>query len=154
MKKLILILVVLLIVNAGSNSQSFSTKLYLYGGRNSEVYLGCINCERTDTNSIWKSNGRYGNPFSGLSIWSERDPYGGFEIGYSPFDPTAKYPPMIKDKDGKSYGYLTANYRIENRAESSIARKIINLKREAYNEIFWIGGQNSVKPNPSRIHIE
>jgi len=148
MKKLIFVLVVLLIATAGSNSQSFSTKLYLYGGRNSEVYLGCINCERTDTNSIWKIFGRYGNTFSGLSIWSDRDPYGGFEIGYSPFDPIAKYPPMIKDKEGKSYGYLTANYRIENRAESSIARKIVSLKRKAYNEIFWVGGRNSVELNP------
>jgi hypothetical protein len=146
MKKLILILVILLIANAGSNSQSFSTKLYLFGGRNSEVYLGCINCELSDTNSIWKEFGRYGNPFSGLSIWSDRDPYGGFKIGFSPFDPTAKYPPMIKDKDGKSYGYLTANYRIENKAESDIARKILFFKRKAYKEIFWVGGWNSSLP--------
>jgi hypothetical protein len=135
--KLIVISLLFLTLAFCSYSQSFATKLYLYGGKDSEVYLGCINCELTDTNSIWKVDGRYGNQFSGLSIWSDRDPYGGFTIGYSPFDPTAKFPPMIKDKNGKSYGYLTTNTRIENISESDIARKILKYRQAAYKEIFW-----------------
>ena len=32
-------------------------KLHLYGGSNHDVYLGCLNCSKTDSNSIWNDFG-------------------------------------------------------------------------------------------------
>jgi len=35
--------------------------LHIYGGSNHDVYLGCMNCNKFDSNSIWNQFGTYGN---------------------------------------------------------------------------------------------
>ena len=50
-----ILFIFLLLVSAVS-----AQKLHLYGGSNHDVYLGCLNCSKTDSNSIWNDLGKYG----------------------------------------------------------------------------------------------
>ena len=105
----LLLVIFLLII-----SISYGQTLYLYGGTNHDVFLGCINCD----------------DYSSSSIWNEYSEY-------------ASYPPVIVDSRGNFYGYLTTNEYHAKRARSSLALllcKYYDLIREDvsvwYKKIF------------------
>lgn len=117
--------------------------LHLYGGENHDVYLGCINCNDIDQNSIWNSIGTYGSNISNKSIWNSIGTYGSDISTYSPFNSIAAYPPAIVDKDGNFYGYLTANNTNVKRADFKLAETICryyqNIQRDVsdwYKKLF------------------
>ncbi len=73
---------------------SFAQKaLHLYGGSNNDVYLGCLNCNSLNSNSIWNSLGTYGSYLNSNSIWNELGTYGGELSMYSPFNSLSNNPP-------------------------------------------------------------
>jgi hypothetical protein len=92
------------------------TPLELYGGKGHNIYLGCLNCNNVESNSIWNPVGTYGSQVSSLSIWNEVSEYGSQVSDYSPWNQLGNFPPVIVDKDGNFYGYLTLNEVHENRA--------------------------------------
>ena len=49
-------------------TSSFSQTLHLYGGKNHDVYLGCLNCDAYNSNSIWNEYGTYGSKYNSNSI--------------------------------------------------------------------------------------
>ena len=107
-----------------------ATTLYIYGGRDGEVYLGKLNASKLDSESIWNSLGKYGSYLSTESIWNEYGTYGSEFSTYSPFNEYATNPPVLLDKNGKSYGYFTANKYKPNRANYDLIDKICdNHKR-------------------------
>ena len=107
-----------------------STTLYIYGGRDGEVYLGKLNGSKLDSESIWNSLGTYGSYLSTESIWNEYGTYGSEFSTYSPFNEYASNPPVLIDQNGKSYGYFTANKYKPNRANYELIDKICdNHKR-------------------------
>src|SRR5258708_7841786 len=81
--------------------------LNLYGGEDHKEYLGCLNCNKFDSNSIWNAYGSYGSRYNSNSIWNKYGIYGGQYSSYSPFNANAEYPPVIVDENGGFYGYLT-----------------------------------------------
>ena len=83
--------------------------LYLFGGDNHDVFLGCVNASEYDSKSIWNKYGEYGSRYSSTSIWNDYGEYGGKYSNYSPFNPYASNPPAVVDAQGNFYGYLTAN---------------------------------------------
>jgi len=91
--------------------------LHLYGGSNQDQYLGCLNCDTFDKDSIWNSFGDYGNILSSKSIWNVNGNYGSTYSTYSPWSSYASYPPAIVDQDGQFYGYLTLNPYKSERSE-------------------------------------
>lgn len=107
-----------------------STTLYIYGGRDGEVFLGKLNASKFDSESIWNSLGTYGSHLSTDSIWNEFGTYGSEFSTYSPFNEYASNPPVLIDQNGKSYGYFTANKYKPNRANYELIDKICdNHKR-------------------------
>lgn len=83
--------------------------LHLYGGKNNDVYLGCLNCNNYDSDSIWNEYGTYGSSYNTNSIWNEYGTYGNEYNSYSPWNSYGSDPPVVVDKEGNFYGYFTVN---------------------------------------------
>ena len=96
----------------------------LYGGKDHDIYLGCLNCNKTDESSVWNQYGSYGSKYSNTCIWNKYSLYGGEYSDNSPFNQYANYPPVIVDKDGNFYGYFTLNKYHDKRATSNLALTI------------------------------
>lgn len=121
MKKITFLLLLLIFIIFTVNAQS---KLGVYGGKNHDVFLGCINCSDQESESVWNIYSDYGSTHSAKSIWNEIGIYGSKKSKYSPFNINAKYPPLIIDKKGKSYGYLTVDKKNPNRTLEPIGQLI------------------------------
>ncbi len=98
--------------------------LSIYGGKDNEVFLGYLNASKYDSKSIWNESGTYGNKYSSKSIWNTSCPYGNKYSQYSPWNNSASNPPILRDKNGVSYGYLTVNKYKTKRATNYTAIKI------------------------------
>ena len=72
------------------------------------TFLGNINNNPFDSDSLANSFGTYGNQFSFLSIWNEFATYGNAFSSYSPYNSFTSTPPEMYI-DGAFYGYLTKN---------------------------------------------
>ncbi len=119
MKKLQLIIVVF---SFFFTQTSFAQKaLHLYGGKDHDVYLGCLNCDKYNSYSIWNEYGTYGSKYNSKSIWNEYGTYGGEYSSYSPFNSYSSTPPIIVDKEGNSYGYFTTNEYKSDRSNLKLA---------------------------------
>lgn len=99
----------------------FSQTLHLYAGDDHDIYLGCLNCSRYDTNSIWNPYGNYGNSYSDNSIWNQYGKYGNGYNATCPWNQYALKPPVVVDKDGGFYGYLAVNQYQDKRANFELA---------------------------------
>ena len=75
--------------------------------------------------------GKYGSKYNSNSIWNEYGKYGSDYSNYSPFNEYASKPPVLKDKNGKIFGYFTANRYKYKRADYDIIDTIL----ENYEEI-------------------
>jgi hypothetical protein len=102
----------------------YSQTLHLYGGKNHDVYLGCLNCDKYNSNSIWNSYGTYGSKYNSISIWNSYGTYGSKYNSSSPWNSYSNDPPVVVDKDGNFYGYFTLNAYKNNRAEFGLALTI------------------------------
>lgn len=109
--------------------------LHLYGGENHDVYLGCLNCDDISQNSIWNSIGIYGSNISSTSIWNSIGIYGSDISSYSPFNAITSHPPIIVDKEGNFYGYLTANNIKNDRADFKLALAICKYYKEIQKDV-------------------
>jgi hypothetical protein len=87
----------------------------LFGDKNNEQYLGCLNCSQYALDSIMNEYGTYGNEFSNVSIWNTYGTYGSSYSQYSPWNRFATNPPAIVNQDGNFYGYFTINELFPNR---------------------------------------
>lgn len=137
MQKIILLFFVFvtLLINAQS--------IFIYGGKNNDVFLGCLNCSKYDKNSIWNAYSNYGSKYSSKSIWNKYGSYGGSYSSYSPFNEYTSDSPVLVDKNGNFYGYFTANKYKNQRTTNKLAllitkywEKIGDDVSEAYDEIF------------------
>jgi hypothetical protein len=84
-------------------------KLMIYGGKQHDVYLGCLNCEASEPESVFNEFGAYGSRYSPYSLWNALTPYGSVSSYMSPRNPQASDPPIVRDQDGRFQGYLTIN---------------------------------------------
>jgi hypothetical protein len=137
--KVSLVLLMLLFIN-----KSFAQKsLHIYGGKEHDVYLGCLNCDTYNPNSIWNTYGTHGSSYNSKSIWNSYGSYGSEYSNTSPFNTYAIDPPVIVDKDGGFYGYFTVNTYKDKRADFPLAMTIYkfydlirNDVAKWYNKIF------------------
>lgn len=132
MKKSLIVLSFLLLTLVGckksyeivNDPMSFSlmpsTILYIYGGNNEEDYLGKLNANKYDSESIWNEYGKYGNKYNTKCIWNAYGTYGSEYRSYSPFNDYASFPPVLRDIKGNFYGYFTSNKYKTNRANYGI----------------------------------
>jgi len=115
--------------------------LLLFAGKNHDEFIGCLNCSSIDDSSVCNSIGKYGSSISDKSIWNSIGDYGSTISSKSPWNTIAQYPPVIVDKNGNFYGYLTANTIQSKRTNNStlqrlteIANKDLNRARELFCE--------------------
>ncbi|AYZ13023.1 hypothetical protein V2E39_08170 [Chryseobacterium arthrosphaerae] len=109
--------------------------LHLYGGADQDQYLGCLNCDTFDKNSIWNKFSDYGNVYSSKSIWNAYGNYGSTYSTYSPWSAYASYPPAIVDEKGDFYGYLTLNPYKSERSELELARVLCKYHEDIKTDI-------------------
>lgn len=88
---------------------SASAELLVFGGRNHDVFLGCLNCSEYSTNSVLNEYGNFGSRYSAKSIRNAYSPYGSLYSSESACNPYASHPPVVIDRSGNFYGYLTLN---------------------------------------------
>lgn len=113
MKKILLTAFLSLVISALVQGQT----LHIYGGNNHDVYLGCLNCNKYDKNSIWNAYGTYGSKYNSNSIWNAYGTYGSKYNSASPWNSYSNDPPVIVDKDGGFYGYFTTKKYKSKRAD-------------------------------------
>ncbi|WGK93821.1 MULTISPECIES: hypothetical protein [Flavobacterium] len=116
-------------------------RILIYGGEDYSVYLGCINCDKFDKESIWDYTSPYGSPFSKNSITNKHGEYGGEYGKYSPFNKFSKYPPKLVDAKGNFYGYFTAD-------------RFFKDRRVTPGILFIINNWERVSDNPISTYIE
>ena len=121
MKHLFLILALI-----ATSSFVTSQNLHLYGGDDYTEYLGCLDCSRFESKSIWNAFGDYGSSFSNTSIWNDLNNYGDANNPLSPWNTVSNKAPKIVDDAGKFQGYLTANPSVKDRATSRLATELVN----------------------------
>lgn len=88
---------------------SSSTELLVFGGRSHDVFLGCLNCSEYSSNSVLNEYGSFGSRYSTTSIRNAYSTYGSLYSSESSCNPYASYPPVVVDRSGNFYGYLTVN---------------------------------------------
>jgi len=102
--------------------------LLLFGGKEHETFLGCLNCTNTSATSVCNAYGKNGSKYQSDSIWNA---YGHFGSKYSSDSPWNEYSsdaPIIVDKDGGSYGYLSENKYIRDRTRIGWLLKVLDYQ--------------------------
>ena len=117
MKKLILLSLLFLSLTTITYAQT----LHLYGGKNHDVYLGCLNCDKYNSNSIWNTYGNFGSKYNANSIWNAYGTYGSKYNALSPWNAYSSDSPVVVDKQGNFYGYFTVNSTRTKRANFNLA---------------------------------
>jgi len=95
---------------------SAQAELSLFGGSGHDEYLGCFDCSKYSAESICNKHGSYGSKHSAESIWNRHGTFGSKHSADSPWNKysTSNSVPVLVDKEGNFYGYLTINkYRDE-----------------------------------------
>jgi len=118
MKKAIFIILIGGLISLSLQAQ---TPLHLYGGKDHDVYLGCINCDKYNSNSIWNAYGTYGSKYNSNSIWNAYGTYGSKYNSLSPWNAYSNDSPVVVDKEGNFYGYFTVNTSKSKRADFKLA---------------------------------
>jgi len=132
MKQLAVILSLFLFASLGAKAQP---KLKIYGGKNHHQFLGCMTCDGEEPYSIWSPLSDFGSTHNPKSIWNERGIYGNKTSDYSPYNEKAKYPPLVLDENGKSYGYLTINKQNPKRSWYSFVNMVSDKRDEIVKDI-------------------
>lgn len=130
MKKTLLILIVIFFA-----FQLHAQTLLIFGGKNHDVFLGCLNCGKYDSKSIWNAFGNFGSKFNDKCIWNKYSDYGGKYSDFSPFNQYANYPPVIVDDDGGFYGYFTVNKYNQQRCKSNLAIIICDYWEDIQDDV-------------------
>jgi hypothetical protein len=106
MKKLAVIIILTALASLSASAQG---KWMIYGCRNHDQFLGCMECASDEPGSIWSPFTEYGAIHSEKSIWNKAGLYGSVTSDFSPYNPKARHPPRVVDGSGKCVGYLTVN---------------------------------------------
>ncbi|MDR3439114.1 hypothetical protein [Telmatospirillum sp.] len=107
-----LLLLTMRILSPPAQAQGAITqpRMQIYAGPLHREYLGCLNCDRYDVNSVWNDFGPFGwdNGYPNASRFATyRLPHG----RYSACDPFASDPPILLDTSGKDYGRLNISMK-------------------------------------------
>ncbi len=91
-----------------------------------KTFLGTINFNKYDQNSLANKYGTYGSQYSSESIFNKYGTYGSQYNNQSPFNKYTNTPPVIVNKNGKVIGKLTANEYAQDRIEVVDAIEFLN----------------------------
>jgi len=109
-RSLLRVLLGLLLCGVPATSQGGKSEpLLLFSDENPRTFLGCLNCSKFDTSSVWNDFGSYGSKFSSTSIRNQFSQYGSQFSTISACNQFASRPPLVVDENGGYYGRLTRN---------------------------------------------
>lgn len=114
----------------------FSQALPIYGGQNQDVCLGYLNCSNYNQNSIWNEYGTYGSSYNSNSILNSYGTYGSAYNSNSPWNSSGTNPPVMVDKSGNFYGYISVNETKSKRLQSDLALTLYKY-HELIGEKCW-----------------
>jgi hypothetical protein len=83
-------------------------RMLIYAGPLNREYLGCLNCDQFDVNSVWNGHSPFGWD-NGYPSNSHFATYRASHGRYSACDPFAAEPPILVDTSGKGYGRLNVS---------------------------------------------
>ena len=106
------ILLVLFSIGLRPAMAAVGSNLFLIADDGKFTFLGNLDLNPFDYNSIFDQFGDYGNLFSATSIWNQFGEYGNPYSAYSPFNAASSTPPWIVDANLNVGGRLTANCSI------------------------------------------
>lgn len=81
----------------------------VFGGKSRDIYLGNISSDKTNPDSIFNSQGKYGAADTEFSINNPKSDYGALNSDLSACNPDAANPPIIVDKYNIVLGVFTLN---------------------------------------------
>lgn len=131
MKNILLTAFLSLVISTLAQGQT----LHIYGGSNHDVYLGCLNCNNYDKNSIWNTYGTYGSKYNSISIWNAYGTYGSKYNAASPWNSYSNDPPVIVDKEGGFYGYFTTNRYKSKRADFGLVEVLYEYNEQIREDV-------------------
>ncbi|HJB65838.1 MAG TPA: hypothetical protein H9768_06095 [Candidatus Mailhella merdavium] len=93
------------------SSSAYSQELLIFGGSGHDKFLGCFNCNPYEGDSICNKYGEYGSIYSSSSIFNQYGKYGSSYSTESVWNEysSSKSIPVLVDRSGNFYGYLTIN---------------------------------------------
>ena len=96
----------IVVLSSTANAQ----ELLLFGGNGHDVFLGCLNCNEYNSESICNEFGA-GSAFKSDSIFNEFGPFGSEFSSSSPWNQfsISNDVPVLVDRHGGFYGYFTIN---------------------------------------------
>ena len=83
-------------------------RLLIFGGDGHQVFLGCLSCDPSDSDSVQNELGSHGS-YSSVSILNHFGEYGSQNSSHSACNDVASDPPIVVDDNGGAYGRLTLN---------------------------------------------
>lgn len=109
MMRTLIILAFLLALASTTSATAQHGVLYLYGDADHKKFLGCLNCDRSNAESVCNRYSSFGSTYGLLSIWNSFGNFGSKYSMDSPWSKNSSSPPIIVDENGNSYGALTTN---------------------------------------------
>lgn len=91
-------------------AETFVPRLYLYSSEQLPVFLGCLNCRRSDPDSVWNPRGRFGSAYGERSIWNSQGRYGNPTSPFSPWHAASTQGPVIRDSRGRNFGRFSRSF--------------------------------------------
>ena len=95
----------LLFVILVSQSVPVSARLLIFSD---DVFIGCLDCVQTISDSVCNFDGPYGRLDSGKSIWNKAGEYGSPDSPKSPWSGSTRGPTMM-DENGTIFGWFQIN---------------------------------------------
>jgi hypothetical protein len=92
-----------------SAEASDPSKAMVFGGRDHKLYLGCISCNKYQSDSIWNEYSPYGSKYESNSMWNKYGDYGNKYSPYSPCNEYASDSPVVVDDVGRLWGRLSVS---------------------------------------------
>ena len=93
----------------GTGGRNAQGALLIYGDRNKDIYLGCLNCSQYDRDSVTNPRSPFASTRARTSIYNLNGPFGSQNSDYSACNRFAQDPPIVVDENGNRYGTLTLN---------------------------------------------
>lgn len=102
------------IVESESRARQLERESFIEAGDG--TFLGKLNPNKFDSDSVFSKYGPYGNKYSSTSIFNKFSNYGGRFSGLSPYNKLTGTPPKLY-VEGKFIGYLTVNKHLSPRID-------------------------------------
>jgi hypothetical protein len=105
MKRLLIVLSVFL---TGTAAMASGTEVLIFGGQDQDEFLGCLTCDETAPSSVWNEYSQHGWA-NGFGTWNTYGPHASAYFPNSACNEYAANPPILTDRAGNLYGYLSTN---------------------------------------------